>query len=174
VSAHHIEYVSDTLAKRHPEYRDGIDAETLARFDDPDKRSNYLMLQENLCDLPLAGRRMLGWQFETVIRKVQEDVNSESMSFTAAWMDSKPDFVYVFVSSKGVVRFEVIRRSEALLIGALAHYRKNAGMFIADRDGVSYEVGLFKNVPVTSEMLEFGQMQFGHLKMTDRPSTLIP
>jgi hypothetical protein len=47
-------------------------------------------------------------------------------------------------------------------------------MFIVDRDGISYEVGLFKNVLLTPEIHEFGRKHFGHLKMTDHPSTLVP
>lgn len=173
-SAHHIEYVSDSLAKRNPDYRAGLDQQTLAGFDDPEKRSNYLILQEHLCDLPLSGRRMVGLQFESVINRVDDDPNPDSMCFTAVWTDTKPDFVYILISSKGVGRPELIRRSQNLLLGALAYYRKDAGMFVVDRDGVSYEVGLFKDVPITSEMLTYGEKHFGKLKITDRLGTLLP
>jgi hypothetical protein len=116
-----------------------------------------------------------GGGFWVAIRgKTETDPDSESMGFAAAWTDRKPDFVYVFVSSRGVARSEVLRRSQALLLGALAHYGKNAGIFITDRDGVSYEVGLFANGPLTPELVEFGRKHFGHLKTTDRTSTLVP
>jgi hypothetical protein len=82
--------------------------------------------------------------------------------------------VYVLASARGVSRPELIRRAEALLLGALAHYGKNAGMYIVDRDGVSYEIGLFGNVPLTPEIQEFGRKHFAHLKMTDHPITLAP
>jgi hypothetical protein len=114
LSAYHIEHVSDALAQRHRDYRAGIDPDTLARFDDPTKRINYLILQDNLCDLPLSARRSLGKQFETTIQNVKGGAESKVINFTAAWADSKPDFVYVLASARRVSRPELIRRAEAL------------------------------------------------------------
>jgi hypothetical protein len=169
-----IERVSDKLSERHPKYRDGLDAHTLAGFDDPTKRARYLILQENLCDLFLAARRIVGRQLQEVIRNVEQDANPESIRYGVAYADAKPDFVYILVSSKGIPRIDVIYTSNALLLGALAHYGKNAGMFIVDRDHVSYEVGFRESVTFTPEIHEFGRQHFAHLKMAHDASTLVP
>jgi hypothetical protein len=44
----------------------------------------------------------------------------------------------------------------------------------ANRDGVSYEVGLFANVPISPEMREIGEKYFGKLRIADHSSSLLP
>ena len=48
------ESVSDALATRLKNFSDGLDAQTLAGVDPTDARKNYLIMQEELCDLRLV------------------------------------------------------------------------------------------------------------------------
>ena len=67
-------------ATRNPDHADGLDPETLARFDAMEQRSNYLMLQEHFGDLRFAERRALGTAFLEIIEKV-----SSGPSLGRAW-----------------------------------------------------------------------------------------
>lgn len=122
----------------------------------------------------LADRRGIGSQFHTAIQRTRRHAEAQSMHFAAAWADAKPDFVYVLVSVRGIDHQELFNRCGALLLGALAQYKMRAGMFIADRDGKSYEVGLRADIPMTPEAIAFGHTHFGHLKITTRRSTIVP
>jgi hypothetical protein len=64
-----------------------------------------------------------------------------------------------------------------LLIGAAAFFRKTNCLLIIDRNnGVSCEVGLVSLPTHPSSPTEraVGDELFGHLKMTDKPLSLIP
>ncbi|MDA2926551.1 hypothetical protein MYX78_04845 [Acidobacteria bacterium AH-259-G07] len=169
-----VEHVSDALADRHAEYNEGLEEKLLSRFDDPTNRQNYLVMQEELCDLQLSDRRLVGYQFEQVIRKVQEDDHSESMAYAAIWADAKPDFLYVLVSARGISRPVLLERCTVLLSGALAFYGKPSGIVVADRDGASYEIQLIANQEQSAQSKEIGQQFFQNLEMSAYPSTFSP
>lgn len=172
--ARQIEHVLEALSERHPHYEESLDPETLERFDSSDNRQNYKLMQEDLCDLPLSDRRILGWRLQENVEKTRNDENSHSMSYSTTWTDNKPDFLYILVSSKCIPRQELLTRIDALLHAGLSFYDKTGGMVIADRDGESYEVARMANFESTEETRELGKELFGHLKSSDYPSSLLP
>ena len=54
-----IELVSDLLSTRLETYEEGLDKEIVSLFDPVSKRSNYLLIQDELCDLVLDERPLL-------------------------------------------------------------------------------------------------------------------
>lgn len=162
-----IECVSDRLATRMNRCTEDLEPNMAAFYDDPATRRNYLLMQEELCDLRLNEREALGLQFTQVIEKVEKAIETETMAYGAAWVDSKPDFVYVLISAKGIDRLAVIKRSNILLRGAMANYQKARGMVIADRDGKNFEVQLLAGFEPGPINMKLGQEYFSHLKMSD-------
>jgi hypothetical protein len=57
-------------------------------------------------------------------------------------VDTRPEFLYVFAAARGIARPVLIERVQFLLRGALAWYRKPAGLVILDRDGCGFEVAM--------------------------------
>ena len=68
-------------------------------------------MQDELCDLVLDERRRLGASLSGAVERVKDDKSKESMHYQAAYLDSKPDFLYVFSSSKGMPRNQVVKRA---------------------------------------------------------------
>lgn len=169
-----VEQVSDALATRAADYAIGLDTETLAKFDGDARRKNYLLLQENLCDLGLAARRRLGEALSILARKVAANTERTDMAFAAFFTDAKPDFLYVPMAAKGLGRPEILKRAQAAVLGGLAHYQKLRGMAIVNRDKRVYEVVLAQVECHTSEAITFGAHMFGELKITDSPASLLP
>ena len=139
----------------------------VVRFDESNQRRNYLLMQEELCDLSFNERALLGEQFNSLIEKVQNDNNSESLRYAAFYSESKPDFVYVIISSKGFDRNSLINNSTELIFSAMKTYKKIKGLVIADHDRERFEVQL-----VTSQMLpsieeKVNTSYFDHLKVFD-------
>jgi hypothetical protein len=132
-----VEHVSDSLAHRLPNWQDGLDPDALAMVP-PDDRCEPLVLQEELCDLPLGARRRLGRAFALVYEKAA-DAAGDRVTIFAPVPDVKDDFVYVVLSARGLERSEVIRRARHALVSALAHFGVERGMAIADRDGEGFE-----------------------------------
>jgi hypothetical protein len=66
-------------------------------------------------------------QFLPVIEKLKSSEKAEDMVYAARHMDSKPDFLYVLISSKGVTRLDLMARSNALLRGGMTAYGKARG-----------------------------------------------
>jgi hypothetical protein len=99
---------------------------------------------------------------------------AEGFTYQSVWLDSKPEWVFVFASSKGVERPEVLKRLRALMSGAMAFYERNC-MIVVDRDSVGYEVSLgFLGSPPTPAELKIGQELFGRLRTTTKPIRLGP
>lgn len=169
-----IEYVSDQLSQRGPDPRPDLPAALAAHVEPPETRTAYLRMQEHLCDLPLSDRRALGAKFKTVIEKLDRKKDEHDFGYLAAWVDSKPSFVFVFASSHQVARAEVLKRTWVLLRAALTHYRKTAGMAISDRDGKSFEVALIEGFVPEQVDRELADEFFGHLKTFDVPISLVP
>jgi hypothetical protein len=168
-----IEHVADCLAERNPEYPTGLSLEDQSRFDSPSERRNYLRMQEELCDLRLAGRSLLGRHFAGLMGKV-DAVARTAMFFAAVHLDSKPEFVYVLVSARGESRVELITRARTLLLAAMAFYDKRRGLAIVDRDGINFEAAHY-SVPFHSlTAFHDGERFFGNLRMDHIPASLVP
>ena len=155
------------MAERHSGFQDGLGEELLARFDSTDNRQNYLAMQEELCDLQLSDRHLIGYQVGKVIKRICDSNRSEDMCYAGIWADAKPDFAYVLVSRKGKPRPELIQRCSALLLGSISFYGKDRGMAIADRDGESYEVQLVIQFQSTPEAKQMGELFFKNRKVDD-------
>ena len=171
LQARSIEQLSDRLSTRLESYEDGLHEEFARRFDPDSSRRNYLLIQDELCDLVLDERRRLGSRLDAAVTKVKEDCSSTSMVYQVTHLDSKPDFLYVFASTKGLSRNEVIKRCHALLQGALDYYAKTRGLavnYTQDRDG--YETVMIKSFKETPESRWLGKEFFSNLKMSDFPT----
>ncbi len=170
LQAAHLERVSNDLSGRLDEYEEGLDEGIVDLFDPASRRKNYLLMQDELCDLVLDERRRLGASLSQAVKMVSEDNSKESMVYQAAHLDSKPDFLYVLSSSKGLSRNEVINRSSALIQGGLAYYRKARGLLVnytQDRDG--FETALIHSFKESPESMRMGREFFAGLKMFDIP-----
>jgi hypothetical protein len=164
-----VEYVSDALATRLKNFSDGLDAQAIARFDPADDRRNYLLMQEELCDLRLAERTALGEQFANVIDRVKNSEGTENMTYMAFYTDSKPDLVYVLVFAKGIDRATLLGRSTILLRAAMAAYEKDRGLVIADRDGDGFEVQMISGRSTDSTDEKLGEAYFAKLRVSHVP-----
>ncbi len=162
-----VECVADRLAERLENYAEGLDARTIADFDDPTNRRQYLLIQNELCNLRRFERDGLGMQFMHLMAKVKNNPESECMAYGAYYADQKPDFVYVLLCSKGIDRLTVIERTEILLRAGLAAYNKTSGMAIADRDGQNFEVRLVSQYSPGLVDKTLGEQYFARLKITD-------
>jgi hypothetical protein len=168
-----IEHVADALATRNPNFAEGLSPELLAAFDPADQRRNYLEIQGALSDLRLRERSELGRAFRGAIEKLSGE--PQGFTYMSARLDSKPEWVYVFASSKNIERPEVLSRMTLLMRGAMAHYHKRRCLLVIDRDGEGYEVGL--SHPSFTPMLadfERGQRLFGNLRVTSTPLAPVP
>jgi hypothetical protein len=165
-----VERVSDTLAERAADYAEGLDAATVAQFDS-DRRSNYIALQEHLCDLRLPERRKLGKGLIDLGRRVAE--RQTDMVYRVVYSDRK-DFLYVLAATRDLARPEVLHRAELLMAAGLAHYGKTNGMVIVDRESKGFEVGLGHARSHQPEAIAAGRELFGHLRMVDEPLRLLP
>ena len=81
LQAKSIEQLSDRLSTRLESYEEGLDEEFARRFDPVSSRRNYLLIQDELCDLVLDERRRLGSRLDGVVAKVKEDCSSTSMVY---------------------------------------------------------------------------------------------
>ncbi|SRR6266436_453932 len=165
--AAYIECVSDRLATRLEDYDKNLEPALAKLYDDPQNRANYRLMQDELCDLRFSEREHLGLQLHRLREKVESSGDKESMTYGAVYVDSKPDFVYVLISAKGVERVELIKRASVLLRGAVTHYEKERGMVIADRDGENFEVQLAAGLTRDSISEMLAEMYFSKLKITD-------
>ncbi|HYH05716.1 MAG TPA: hypothetical protein VEK11_01535 [Thermoanaerobaculia bacterium] len=170
-----IEYVSDLLATRSETYATGLNAETIARFDNSERRVRYLAMQEALADLSLPARRNLGQQLQSVQSKVRsEDDNDPRMAFAAAFFDEKPSFIYVVMASRGLSKQADYDRGMGLLASALAHYDSHEGMLLMDRGTGGFEVFMIRDLELNDELRTSGEKLFGKLRIDHLPGTLLP
>lgn len=166
----YLEYVINALATRSANCLDGISPQWAATFDPAGSRSNYLRMQAVLSDLILRERTLLGQHFESVIGALAD--HTEGYVHSAVRLDSKPEWVFLFASSKGVGREEVFRRIETSMRAALAFYRKQRCLVMVDRDGEGYEVAMTHPdlvfVPSATEV-QHGKQMFGRLRNASVP-----
>ncbi len=166
-----VEYVADSLTVRAPDYAMGLDAATLAKYDRPDQRSNYTILQEHLCDLRLPERRALG---KILFRLSGQLARQKTDMVYRTFYSDRKDFLYVLAGTQGLDRPEILKRAELLMVAGLAHHGKMAGMVIVDRDGRGFETALMRVPRHSPEAIAAGQALFGRLRMIDEPLRLLP
>jgi hypothetical protein len=165
-----LEHVADELATRLPNYAVNVPKPLLAHFDPPDARSGYLKMQGVLAGLRLRERAKLGEAFYEVISNLRP--KASGFTYRSVWLDSEPDWVFVFASSKGVGRAEVLTRTKALMVGAMAFYERHCFTTV-DRDPEGYEVSMgFLESPPTADEQKIGQELFGHRRTTTEPFRL--
>lgn len=163
-----VERVSNDLSRRLENYADGLDEATIRRYDSISERSNYLLMQDELCDLVLDERRKIGAGLSTAIEKVRAE--DADMLYQAAYLDSKPDFLYILSSSKGIPRGDILSRGQSLLLSGLSYYVKKRGLFLnytQDRD--AFELVLVRDFQDSARFKELGRQLFSELKITDLP-----
>jgi hypothetical protein len=134
-------------------------------FDPAPARQSYLRMQEILTDLTLRERAELGRQFDAVIRNL--DGRTQGYTQATAQLDSKPEWIFVFASSKGWDRSGMLRCVGPMMGAALAQYQKQHCMIVMDRDGAGYEVAVTRPdvvfVPSATDILN-GKKLFGNLR----------
>jgi hypothetical protein len=168
-----LEHVADALATRNPDNTSGLSPEMLARFDPPGHRDNYLKMQEVLADLRLRERAELGRAFYGAVKRLS--TQTHGLHSTAVWLDSKPDWVFVFASAKGWKRHQVLEAGIQLMRAAIAYYAKTCCLLVIDRDGQSYEVGMEERggQPTITDYV-IGERLFGHRQVSTIPLEFIP
>lgn len=168
-----LEHVANELATQNPDYASGLSSEMLACFDPPGQRINYLKLQEVLADLRLRERAELGRAFYSVNQKVSMQV--EGLAKRAVRLDSRPDWVFIFLSSRGLERPFVLKTGSLLMTAAMAYYEKTRCLLVIDLDGQSYEVALRElgEQPTITDYA-LGEKFFGHVRVTTKPLDFIP
>lgn len=130
-------------------------------------------MQAELADLRLRERSELGRAFHNASERLGGETGG--FVFMAARLDSKPEWVYIFGSSKQIDRSAVMSRITPLMRGAMAYYDKRRCLLVLDRDGVSFEVALSRpDFNPTLADFEVGQRLFGHLRVTTIPMELAP
>lgn len=164
-----LEHVADALAIRSSTCVEGISPELMAKFDPPETRQNYLRMQAILTDLSLRERAELGRQFHAVVLNIEDC--SQGYAQASAHLDSKPDWVFVFGSSKGWDRSKLLSLVEPTMRAALAFYKKPHCMIVIDRDGAGYEVAVTRADAVfvaSPADVWNGEKIFGRLRSTSR------
>jgi hypothetical protein len=168
-----LEHVADQLATRRPGYADGLIPGLIAAFDAPDERKNYLEMQRVLASLRLRERAELGLAFESAAQVLVDA--PQGFSVRAAYLDSKPDWVFVFASSKNLQRSNVLAWISPTMRAAMAYYQKRRCLLVLDRDGGEYQVGLSREVfEATISDHAVGEKLFGKLRIEHRPLHIAP
>lgn len=94
----YLEYVINALATRSATGLEGLSPQWAASFDPTESRSNYLRMQAVLSDLSLRERAQLGQNFRAVIGALADQ--AEGYVHNAVRLDSKPEWVFLFATSK--------------------------------------------------------------------------
>jgi hypothetical protein len=164
-----MEIVADMLATNHPRFKVGAPQGMPELLVDPAQRiANSLDLQAELADLRLRERAELGRAFDSAIQKLLD--KTDGFVFMSARLDSKPEWVYVFGSSRSVEPSELQSRVLALARGAMAYYGKQRCLLLIDRDKRSLLTVLSPpGFNPTLADFEVGQRLFGHLRVTTTP-----
>ena len=164
-----LEHVADALAIRSSTCLDGLSANLAGRYEPLTARRGYLRMQEVLTGWALRERAELGKQFSAVVHEL--DGQKTGYAQAAILLDSRPEWVFVFGSSKGWERAAMLRCLEPTMRAALAYYRKQQCMIVIDRDGEAYEVAATRPetlfAPTATDLLT-GRKLFEHLRLTSR------
>jgi hypothetical protein len=140
----------------------------------PEIGDSSLKIQEELLDLPLVERRKLGSQLVKVREKVREGSAPSCLSHAVAWFDSKPDFLYVCASSRGIDREQLITYGQKLLQGGLAFYGKTSGITALERDNGNYLWFYATGFVPSDHDKALGERVFASLRVADSVETLLP
>lgn len=159
------ENVINSLTHRLPKYKSGLRADTLQLFAPDDSRENYMLMQNEICDLNINERVLFGAQFNNIIEKNKNDTDEKNTSYGIMLSDSKPNFGYVFTSSKGFTRQEIIDRGMTLLTSAIAYFDLNSCISVNDRDSKNFEVQYVLNYEPNDADVINGKNFWGHLKI---------
>jgi len=160
-----VEEVADLLSSRLPNYSENLPPEVAARFDPADARKNYLVLQEDLCDLTLLERRALGQLREDLVTKIAEDATSSALLYRV-YIDHRRNRLYVVAVSRGYDRKGVIEAANYILLGGLAFYQKDRGTIIVERLGENFEVMLIGGFAQHAEYRALGERLFAHVPVS--------
>ena len=111
----------------------------------------------------LTERASMGRQFHTVAESMRGKTSGLTMA--AALVDGK-DWVFVFISCRGVDKLTRYGRAHKLAGGALAHYQKKHCLVVIDHDGEHYDLVLTnpEYEPDAADTAA-GEELFGHLRM---------
>ena len=111
----------------------------------------------------LTERAMMGRKFHDVAESMRG--KTSGFTFAAAHADGK-DWVFVFISCRGVDKPTRHGRAKRLAGGALAHYRKKNCLVVIDRDGEHYDL-MLTNPEYEPDAADIaaGEELFGHLRM---------
>ncbi len=167
-----LEFVADMFATNHHEFAVGAPQGMPDLIVDPARRiADALDVQAELADLRLRERAELGRAFDAAIQKLSD--KTDGFVFMSARIDSKPEWVYVFGSSRNVEPPELGSRISMLARGAMAYYGKQRCLLLIDRDKRSVLTVLIRpGFNSTLADFEIGQRLFGHLRVTTTPLEL--
>jgi hypothetical protein len=162
-----IERVAEEIATRDPKLPEQLQSQ----YEPIDKRVGYLKMQDVLTNLLFRDRVALGRTFWGRIEFL--DDKPQGFTIAATSVDSLPDHVFVFASSKNSDRKILIELLSPTTHSAMAHYQKTVGFMIVDRDGQGFELGYFKTAtpPTEPALIEWGKKNFG--KITSTPMSFI-
>jgi hypothetical protein len=134
----------------------------------PTDEPHNLRLQEELCDLRLGARRLLGRAFATTRAKLAESAEPQGMTYMAV-PDAKPNFAFAIGATRGVERAEVKRRARVLVLGALAQYGHLRGTAICDLESDRTFEFVYVQAADAAEIQrlagEAGRVLFGKLRL---------
>ncbi|MGO9605117.1 MAG: hypothetical protein ACLQAT_17310 [Candidatus Binataceae bacterium] len=164
--ARFVEEVADLLSSRLPNYSKDLPPEVSAHFDPLSARKNYLMLQEELCDLTLLERRALGQLREDLLSKIEQDA-SPSALLHRAYIDHLRDRLYVVAVSRGYDRKASIEAGQHILLGGLAFYQKDRGIIIVERLGENFEIALIGGFAQHAEYRTLGEVLFANVPVSE-------
>jgi len=159
------ENVINSLTERLPNYRSGLRKDTLQAFDPDNARDNYMLMQQEICELNLNERVQFGAQFNNIIEKNKNESNDKNTAYGIILPDSKPNFGYVFTSSKGITRQEIIDRGMKLLTSAIAYFDLNSCIAVNDRDSQNFEIQYVLNYEPNDNDKNNGDNFWSHLKL---------
>ena len=131
-------------------------------------------MQAVLANLGLRERSELGSAFLGAIEKFGD--SEDGFTYRALHFDSKPEWVFVFGSCAGIEPEELNKRTQILMIAAMAFFGKTHCLIVIDREKAGYEVGLTirPSPPSSPTEMAAGDKLFGTLRMTDGEVALVP
>lgn len=136
--AHFVERMADALATRLVGYEEGLSPEVVTLLEPPDRRSHYLILQAELCDLSLLERRAIGKIHSDLVSRLRADQTQRGL-IHRAYIDHSRDRLYVIAASLGLDRQQAITAAWWILVGGLAFFEKERGIIVVDRIGETLE-----------------------------------
>jgi hypothetical protein len=165
-AAQFVERVADLLSSRLLDYSKDLPPEVAARFDPSNARKNYLVLQEELCDLTLLERRAVGQLREDLVSKLEGDASPSALLYRV-YIDHRRDRLYVVAAARGFDRRRAIEAAEHILVGGLAFYQKERGIVIVERLGENFEVALIGGFAGHAEYRKLGETLFAKVPVSE-------